>query len=378
MERTTVYRILAYKRASPLEPCRKYWDCPITSILMVFSYPLQIKFFGEKTARNQMHLPLERKTSGILGLKPTENICWSLFLFWIWDLFGPTVNLVADSCGHVDPTLGHTGCGPAQLRWRRRTSSQGVGFKGKLSFFGFLVYWVPPSQPFVSGVPLGKLFSLSLSFLIFKMRIITMQHWIGGCKDEMRSHIHEALYTAAGQSKDLISDSYYSYYQSVHSGVSSATQSCSGLGRAEGRWWVWECGRLCVLVKRGRCVLRTLQYHGCVSVPNQVGASLTQTSQVWAIRDAQVLGKPCFPFSLPDCSHRKGFSSHTPLNFLYLSFSQSLLGLWTKWKSWGHFRDLALSPFKELSIAYAWYTYLDLLVNDRKPFLVRWIRAGLM
>lgn len=41
-----------------------------------------------------------------------------------------------------------------------------------------------------------------------------------------------------------------------------------------------ESGWLCVLVKRGRCVLRTLQYHGCVSVPNQAGASLTQMSQV--------------------------------------------------------------------------------------------------
>lgn len=191
MERATVYRILASKRASPMEPCRKYWDCSVTSILMVFSYPLQIKFFGEKAARNQMHLPLERKTSWILGLKPTENICWSLFLFWIWDLFGPTVNLVADPCGHVDPTPGHTGCGPTQLRRRRRTSSQGVEFKGKLSFFGFLVYGVPTSQPLVSCVRLGKLFSLSLCFLIFKMRIITMQHWMGGCKDEMRwDHIY--------------------------------------------------------------------------------------------------------------------------------------------------------------------------------------------
>lgn len=35
-----------------------------------------------------------------------------------------------------------------------------------------------------------------------------------------------------------------------------------------------ESGWLCVLV------LRTLQYHGCVSVPNQAGASLTQMSQV--------------------------------------------------------------------------------------------------
>lgn len=33
-----------------------------------------------------------------------------------------------------------------------------------------------------------------------------------------------------------------------------------------------------MLVRRGRCVLRTVQYHGCVSAPNQVGESLTKTS----------------------------------------------------------------------------------------------------
>lgn len=68
------------------------------------------------------------------------------------------------------------------------------------------------------------------------------------------------------------------------------------------------------------------------------------------------------------CSHRKGFASHVPFNFLRFSFSQSLLGLGTQWKSWTHFRDQASSPLKELSTAYASCIYLDLLVNYWVPY----------
>lgn len=72
-----------------------------------------------------------------------ENIiCWFSFLFWIWDLFGFTVNLIADHYGPGAPAPGSTGGGPAELRWRSGTSSQGIEFGGKLGFFGFIIYGV--------------------------------------------------------------------------------------------------------------------------------------------------------------------------------------------------------------------------------------------
>ena len=60
---------------------------------------------------------------------------------------------------------------------------------------------------------------------------------MGGCKDGKSSHTHGALYTAAGQSKYLLSDGFYNYCHPMPSGASSPAQSCLqwGLGRAEGR-----------------------------------------------------------------------------------------------------------------------------------------------
>lgn len=76
----------------------------------------------------------------------------------------------------------------------------------------------------------------------------------------MRLYIQDGFGTAAEQSKHLISDSSYNYYHSVHSGASSLAQPYSGdsvLNRA----WVEQRGgdgSEFVLVKRDRCILRTL------------------------------------------------------------------------------------------------------------------------
>ena len=192
---------------------------------------------------------------------------------------------------------------------------------------------------------------------------------MGGCKDEMRPHVHEALYMTAGQSQDLVacclvikscpilwdpmncsspgssvhgifqarilewvttafsrgsswprdqpmslsltdrffttespgkhkgllSDSYYSYYSSVHRSRHPPLLSSA---------WDWveqrrsngsECGWF-VCWSRGIGVSQDHENIMGVSQTNS-GWSISDkdTSQVWATWDAQVLGKVCFP-----------------------------------------------------------------------------------
>ena len=112
------------------------------------------------------------------------------------------MSLVADPCGQVDPgstggstwehwwehlgalvgAPGSTGGGPAQPRWRRM-SSQGEEFKGNQTALDVQPVGFHPHCAIVRCVPLGKLVSLSLSFLICKMQIITkakLNGWLQG------------------------------------------------------------------------------------------------------------------------------------------------------------------------------------------------------
>ena len=110
--------------------------------------------------------------------------------------------------------------------------------------------------------------------------------------------------------------------------------------------------------------------------PIQVRESLTKTHHKSEPREMlRSWAKPVSQFFLLDCSHRKGFSSHTPL-ISYISLSLSLFSIYRLNGRAGATSGTSLYHLKEMSITYAWHTYLDLLVNDQMPFLVRWIRAG--
>ena len=135
---------------------------------------------------------------------------------------------------------------------------------------------------------------------------------------------------------------------------------------------------VCVLVKKTRCAPRSWQYHGCVSdqfrLENLWQRHITSLSHVRCLGE-MLWAKPVSQFFLLDCSHRKGFSSHTPL-ISYISLSLSLFSIYRLNGRAGATSGTSLYHLKEMSITYAWHTYLDLLVNDQMPFLVRWIRAG--
>ena len=110
--------------------------------------------------------------------------------------------------------------------------------------------------------------------------------------------------------------------------------------------------------------------------PIQVGPSLTKTHHKSEPREMlKSWAKPVSWFFLLDCSHRKGFSSHTPL-VSCISLFLSLFSIYRLNGRAGATSGTSLYHLKERSITYAWHTYLDLLVNDQMPFLVRWIRVG--
>ena len=137
-----------------------------------------------------------------LMIKPINIICWSLLLFWIWELFGPTVSLVADPCGQVDP--GSTGRSTWEHWWwpssakmeKNELPGRGVEGKTKLLWM-YSLLGSTLTVPFVRCVPLGKLVSLSLSLLICKMQIITkakLNGWLQGWDETTctRSLMHDS------------------------------------------------------------------------------------------------------------------------------------------------------------------------------------------